>query len=133
MGKPNLILFGIDSLRADHMSLYGYSRLTTPHIDKFAAGELFSKNVLAHTFQQRQDIPQCLQGWMSSAPMLLHCDIKEGLVTILRRWLRFSEIMGTTQLALGSVEIQHQGVFRSTWIFLDGVRGKKVEAIRRKI
>ncbi|MDI6829332.1 MAG: sulfatase [Armatimonadota bacterium] len=38
MGKPNLILFGIDSLRADHMSLYGYSRLTTPHIDKFAAG-----------------------------------------------------------------------------------------------
>ena len=36
--KPNLILFGIDSLRPDHMSLYGYSRLTTPHIDKFVAG-----------------------------------------------------------------------------------------------
>ena len=36
--KPNLILFGMDSLRPDHMSLYGYSRLTTPHIDKFVAG-----------------------------------------------------------------------------------------------
>ena len=36
--KPNLILFGIDSLRANHMSLYGYPRLTTPHIDKFVAG-----------------------------------------------------------------------------------------------
>ncbi len=36
--KPNLILFGIDSLRPDHMSLYGYPRLTTPHIDKFVAG-----------------------------------------------------------------------------------------------
>ncbi|MBM4144048.1 MAG: sulfatase [Lentisphaerae bacterium] len=36
--KPNLILFGIDSLRADHMSLYGYPRLTTPHMDKFVAG-----------------------------------------------------------------------------------------------
>ena len=35
--KPNLILIGIDSLRADHMSLYGYHRLTTPHMDKFAA------------------------------------------------------------------------------------------------
>ncbi len=35
--RPNLILFGIDSLRADHMSLYGYPRLTTPHMDKFAA------------------------------------------------------------------------------------------------
>jgi len=36
--RPNLILFGIDSLRADHMSLYGYPKLTTPHIDKLAAG-----------------------------------------------------------------------------------------------
>ena len=34
--KPNLLLLGIDSLRADHMSLYGYDRLTTPHIDKIA-------------------------------------------------------------------------------------------------
>ena len=36
--RPNLILVGIDSLRADHMSLYGYSRLTTPHMAHFAAG-----------------------------------------------------------------------------------------------
>ena len=36
--KTNLILFGIDSLLRDHMSLYGYERLTTPHIDKFAQG-----------------------------------------------------------------------------------------------
>jgi len=35
--RPNLILLGIDSLRADHMSLYGYHRLTTPHIGKLAA------------------------------------------------------------------------------------------------
>ena len=36
--KPNLLLIGIDSLRADHMSLYGYHRLTTPHMDNFALG-----------------------------------------------------------------------------------------------
>jgi arylsulfatase A-like enzyme len=35
--RPNLILFGMDSLRSDHMSLYGYPRLTTPHIDKFVS------------------------------------------------------------------------------------------------
>jgi arylsulfatase A-like enzyme len=41
--KPNLILFGIDSLRPDHMSLYGYPRLTTPHIDKYVSqGAVFS-------------------------------------------------------------------------------------------
>lgn len=35
MKKPNLLFFGIDSLRSDHMSLHGYPRLTTPHIDRY--------------------------------------------------------------------------------------------------
>jgi len=40
----NLVIFGIDSLRADHMSCYGYHRLTTPHIDEVASeGVLFEK------------------------------------------------------------------------------------------
>ena len=34
--RPNLLLIGIDSLLSTHMSCYGYSRLTTPHIDRFA-------------------------------------------------------------------------------------------------
>ncbi|QHT61553.1 sulfatase-like hydrolase/transferase [Paenibacillus lycopersici] len=43
--KPNLILFGIDSLRRDHMSGYGYSKLTTPYIDKLASeGVLFEQH-----------------------------------------------------------------------------------------
>ena len=36
--KPNIVFIGIDSLRADHMSCYGYHRLTTPHMDRFAQG-----------------------------------------------------------------------------------------------
>lgn len=36
--KLNLLLIGIDSLRADHMSLHGYHHLTTPHISKWAEG-----------------------------------------------------------------------------------------------
>ena len=48
--KPiNIILFGIDSLRADHMSCYGYHRLTTPHIDRFASqGVLFESTFSPH-------------------------------------------------------------------------------------
>jgi arylsulfatase A-like enzyme len=45
--RPNIVLFGIDSLRADHMSSYGYARMTTPHIDRFAhggGGTLFERN-----------------------------------------------------------------------------------------
>ncbi len=46
---PNIIFFGIDSLRADHMSLYGYPRLTTPHMDRFAqGGALFDRTYSAY-------------------------------------------------------------------------------------
>lgn len=33
--KPNVLFFGIDTLRRDRMSLYGYKNLTTPHIDRY--------------------------------------------------------------------------------------------------
>lgn len=36
--KTNLVLFGLESLRSDHMSLYGYERLTTPHLERYARG-----------------------------------------------------------------------------------------------
>ena len=34
---PNIIVVMVDTLRADHMSLYGYQRPTTPFIDRFAS------------------------------------------------------------------------------------------------
>lgn len=47
--KPNILFFGIDSLRRDHMSHYGYDRLTTPHISKYAEnGVTFEKCFSAH-------------------------------------------------------------------------------------
>ncbi len=46
---PNILLLGIDSLRADHMSCYGYGRLTTPHMDRFAQeGTLFERYYSPH-------------------------------------------------------------------------------------
>jgi len=47
--QPNILLFAIDSLLADHMSCYGYPRLTTPHLDKLAQqGTLFERTYSAH-------------------------------------------------------------------------------------
>ena len=47
--KPNVLLIGVDSLVADHMSCYGYHRHTTPHIDRFAqGGTLFEQTYSAH-------------------------------------------------------------------------------------
>ena len=43
--KPNILLVGIDSLRADYMSCYGHGRMTTPHMDRLAmGGTLFENN-----------------------------------------------------------------------------------------
>ena len=47
--QPNIVLMGVDSLLATHMSCYGYHKLTTPHIDRFAEGAtLFEKTYSAH-------------------------------------------------------------------------------------
>ena len=47
--KPNLLFIGVDSMRRDHMSLYGYRHLTTPHIDRFAAsGTVFESCFSPH-------------------------------------------------------------------------------------
>ena len=47
--KPNILLIAIDSIRADHMSCYGYARQTTPHIDRFAQdGVLFENTYSPH-------------------------------------------------------------------------------------
>ncbi len=45
--RPNIVLFGIDSLRADHMSCYGYKFHTTPHMDRFAEGGTLFENAFS--------------------------------------------------------------------------------------
>ena len=44
---PNILLIAIDSIRADHMSCYGYERLTTPHIDRFAESATLFENTFS--------------------------------------------------------------------------------------
>jgi arylsulfatase A-like enzyme len=38
--SPNILLVVLDTVRADHLSLYGYDRKTTPHFDAFAKNAL---------------------------------------------------------------------------------------------
>lgn len=40
----NLLIFGVDSLRADHLSSYGYRRLTSPHVDQLARQGVLLEN-----------------------------------------------------------------------------------------
>jgi arylsulfatase A-like enzyme len=46
-GSPNILLIVIDTLRADHVSSYGYSRQTTPQIDNLATHGVLFENAIA--------------------------------------------------------------------------------------
>jgi arylsulfatase A-like enzyme len=49
--KPNVVLICFDTLRADHMSTYGYSRNTTPTINRlFEGAEIFDRAYTAATY-----------------------------------------------------------------------------------
>src|SRR3972149_3228251 len=43
--KYNLILISVDTLRADHMGVYGYPKNTTPNIDAWAKTALVFTNM----------------------------------------------------------------------------------------
>jgi choline-sulfatase len=36
--RPSIIMISIDTLRADHLGVYGYAKIHTPHVDSFALG-----------------------------------------------------------------------------------------------
>ena len=65
--RPNIILLGIDSLRADHMSCYGYPRLTTPHMDRFAQrGHALRAQLQRRTSPPPAATPPCSPAWTCS-------------------------------------------------------------------
>ena len=47
IGKPNIILITLDTVRADHLSLYGYARRTTPSLEMWARKGVVFENAIA--------------------------------------------------------------------------------------
>jgi arylsulfatase len=45
--KPNVVMISIDTLRADHVGSYGYTRGTTPHIDAWARRAIVLERAVA--------------------------------------------------------------------------------------
>jgi len=46
-GRPNLVMIVLDTVRADHMSVYGYERKTTPKLETFARAATLYRNAIA--------------------------------------------------------------------------------------
>ena len=46
-GSPNILVIVVDTLRADHLSSYGYDRPTSPNIDRIAQQGVVFENAFA--------------------------------------------------------------------------------------
>jgi len=59
---PNVVIYLVDTLRADHLGLYGYERDTSPMLDRWAAGAVVFERAYAPSSWTRPSIVSLLSG-----------------------------------------------------------------------
>ena len=77
VGAPNIILITIDTLRADHLGMYGYTRRTSPNLDAFAREAIVVSDGVSQAPYTKASIASLLTGllpsthktWSSSVPL----------------------------------------------------------------
>ncbi len=64
LGRPNVVVYLIDALRADHLGCYGYDRPVSPHIDRFAERAILFERAQAQTSWTRASVASVFTGLM---------------------------------------------------------------------
>lgn len=59
---PNILLYVVDTLRADHLGVYGYSRPVSPELDKFATDATVFENAVANSSWTRAAMASIFTG-----------------------------------------------------------------------
>lgn len=79
-GRPNVFLITIDTLRADHLGCYGYTRQTSPFLDRFAADALVFENCFSHAPNTWASIASLLSGYLPhETRVMLDFPVPEGI------------------------------------------------------
>lgn len=60
--RPNVIFYLPDTLRADHLGIYGYQRPVTPHLDDFAGGATVYEQAVAQAPWTRPSVASVMTG-----------------------------------------------------------------------
>lgn len=60
--RPNIIVYLIDALRADHLGTYGYSKSVSPNIDAFAADAVLFEKAFAQSSWTKTSVASILTG-----------------------------------------------------------------------
>jgi hypothetical protein len=95
----NVIFFFIDTVRADHLSAYGYQRKTTPNLDRLAERSVVFENGFSPAARTAEAIPRFMQssywdaGVESWTQVLARNNYKVGLFPGRRSWDRYNRMM----------------------------------------
>jgi arylsulfatase A-like enzyme len=88
-GAPHVLLIMVDTLRADHLSCYGSTRVRTPHIDALAEGGLRCANMFSQASWTRPSVATILTGLYPSSHGAIHkADILPDRVDTLAEMLQ---------------------------------------------
>ncbi|MGI9591398.1 MAG: sulfatase [Myxococcota bacterium] len=63
-GPPSIVLVTVDTLRPDHLGVYGYARPTTPNLDRLAADALVFERAQSHAPETRTSFASLLTGYL---------------------------------------------------------------------
>jgi arylsulfatase A-like enzyme len=116
--RRNVVLISVDTLRADHMSLYGYERKTSPNLDRFFAERTVFQNAMSSSPCTRPSVLQFLTGQFETRrdnPRLAEVLKESGLATA-----AFTE-----QEAFGSQKAAYDRGFESFRNLSDERRGAR--------
>ncbi|MFI5394395.1 MAG: sulfatase [Candidatus Binatia bacterium] len=104
---PNVVLITIDTLRADHLSCYGYTALATPHIDQLAADGVLFDHAFCDVTWTTPSMCSVMTGTYPTIHGFKSTDVnqlKEGAITL-------AEVLHnhgyTTAAVVGSFPLDH--------------------------
>ena len=61
-GRPDVVVYLVDTLRADHLGCYGYPLPVSPHVDAFARDGLLFEHTLAQSSWTRSSVASMITG-----------------------------------------------------------------------
>lgn len=95
---PLVIVYLVDTLRADHTTPYGYPRKTTPELDRFAATAVVFENAIAHASWTKPSVASLMTSRLPSRhrAVQLRDPLDSGQVTL-------AEMLDARGFATGAV------------------------------
>ncbi len=102
-GRPNVVWLVLDTLRADHVSTYGYPLRTTPHLDTIGAdGVVFERAISGSSWTIPSHYHMATGSFTAGGQRVLSDDVTTAAEMLRERGYRTAAVLANTALGRGS-------------------------------